>query len=133
MGGLHFYCGKWLGEDKSANPILEVIDDLSDFLTPTEEQQWHTQFMQQWIAQQQNDEIALTQEMLDVLVLPVSRYRDALVERLNLSGPDAGIEEFGPFPRTFSLDENKFWCLRDILAGYEVARRENKAVMIHFC
>src|SRR4051794_25997566 len=110
MGGLHFYCGKWLGEDKSANPILEVIDDLSDFLTPTEEQQWHTQFMQQWIAQQQNDEIALTQEMLDVLVLPVSRYRDALVERLNLSGPDAGIEEFGPFPRTFSLDENKFWC-----------------------
>jgi hypothetical protein len=133
MGGIHFYCGKWLGQDKSANPIFEVVDELQGFVTAEDKPQWQQRFMQQWNEQQQNEEIAMTPEMLQVLVPPAIRFRDALVERLGLSGPNPDIEEFGLFPKTESDDEKKYWCLRDILAGNEVSQRENRPLMVHYC
>lgn len=70
--------------------------------------------------------------MLRVIVEPLRRYRDALAERLGLSGPDAPLEERGAYPRVETEDERKLVCVRDLLAGNEVCQKTNKPIQVYF-
>ena len=133
MAGLHFYCGKWLGDDKSANPIFDVIDDVREFVSPETDHRTMAGFFQEWEAQQENDEIKLSQMMLSALYNPLKRYQSALVSRLGLSSSEASIEELGAFPRSISEDEAKFLCVVDLFKGIEVVKRTGNPLVIHFC
>jgi len=132
MAGLHFYCGKWLGEDKSANPIFEVIDEVREFVSPETDRSM-VDFFREWEAQAENDEIKLSQMMLSALYDPLKRYQGVLVSRLGLSSSQASIEELGEFPRSISEDESKFLCVVDIFKGFEVVNRTGNPLVIHFC
>jgi hypothetical protein len=66
------------------------------------------------------------------IVEPLHRYRDALVKKLGLSGPDASLEELGPYPRVASNDERKLDCVRDLLAGNQVCQRTRKPITVCF-
>ena len=133
MAGLHFYCGKWLGEDKSADPLFDVIDDVRELVSPAEQELWDHEFVPALESQQQNEEIEFSSAMLNAIVDPVRRYQAILVSRLGLSGLDASIEELGDFPRTISEDEKKFLCVVDLLRGHEVVTRTGKPLVVHFC
>ncbi|MFN5709978.1 MAG: hypothetical protein ACK6DS_04490 [Planctomycetota bacterium] len=133
MAGLHFYCGKWLGEDKSANPIFDVIDDVREFVSSGADDQSIEDFFREWDAQLENDKIKLTETMLSALYNPLMRYQDDLVCRLGLSSSEASIEELGAFPRSISDDESKFLCVIDIFKGFEVVKKTGNPLVIHFC
>ena len=133
MAGLHFYCGKWLGEDKSANPIFDVIDDVREFVSSGADDQSIEDFFREWDVQLENDEIKLTETMLSALYNPLMRYQDDLVCRLGLSSSEASIEELGAFPRSISDDESKILCVIDIFKGFEVVKKTGNPLVIHFC
>ena len=133
MAGLHFYCGKWLGDDKSANPIFDVIEDVREIVSSNMDDVAMNEFFREWAAQQENEEIRLSQSMLSTLCNPLKRYQNGLVNRLGLSSPDASIEELGTFPRSISEDEAKFLCVADIVKGFEVVKQTGNPLVIHFC
>ena len=133
MAGLHINCGKWLGDDKSANPIFEVIEEVRDLVSPDEGDSSMDEFFREWGAQQENEEIRLSHSMLSALYIPLRRYQSILVDRLGLSSPEASIEELGPFPRSISEDEAKFLCVADIFKGFEVVKKTGNPLVIHFC
>jgi len=134
MAGLHFYCGDWMGEDKSADPVFEMIEEVADQLRPEEEAAWHDVFAPAWSeAIQAENEVIITPEMLNAIAQPLRRYRDGLVSRLGLSGPEASIDELGGFPRTCTPTERRFECVADLLEGYAVARQTGRPVVVHFC
>jgi hypothetical protein len=133
MAGLHFYCGNWLGEDKSANPVFDVIEEVREFASPETDDPSMAEFFREWDAQQQNDEVKLSQRMLSALCNPLRRYQSVLVSRLGLSSAEASIRELGAFPRSISEDEAKFLCVVDIFKGFEVVKKTGNPLVIHFC
>ena len=133
MAGFHFYCGTWLGDDKSANPIFDVIDEVCELVASETDDRSMEDFIRLWNAQQENDDIRLSQMMLSVLENPLRRYQAVLVRRLGLSSPQASIKELGAFPRSITDDESKFECVVDIFKGYEVVKKTGNPLVIHFC
>ena len=133
MAGLHFYCGKWLGDDKSDNPIFDVIDEVRELFSSETYERSMEDFFREWNAQQENDEIELSEMMLAALYNPLKRYQGILVRRLGLSSSEASIQELGPFPRSISVDEAKFLCVADIFKGFDVVKRTGNPLVIHFC
>jgi len=133
MAGLHFYCGKWLGDDKSANPIFDVIKEVRELVPPSQGDSSMDDFFREWEAQQENEEIRLSHAMLSALCNPLRRYQSVLVCRLGLSSPEASIEELGSFPRSISEDEAKFLCVADLFKGFEVVKQTGNPLVIHFC
>jgi hypothetical protein len=138
MAGLHFSCGKWLGEDKSADSFFEIVGhDLSKFVSPEEMATWEDDFRTPYeIAlksqDQESHEFLLNPAMMRALRGPLERYRDALIQKLRLSGPDASVEELGKFPRSLSADERKLECVRDLIRGNKVCQRNNQAIKVYF-
>jgi hypothetical protein len=130
MAGLHFYCGSWLGDDKSANPIFEVIEEVRELVSTDDALD---DFLREWNAQQENDEIRLSESMLLAICKPLRCYQSILVGRLGLSSLDASIEELGSFPRSISADEAKFLCVVDIFNGFEIVKQTGNPLVIHFC
>jgi hypothetical protein len=133
MAGLHFSCGEWLGEDKSADPFFDIIQkELGAFVTEEERPTWRKQFLAPLARQARARQLKLKPEMMRVIVEPLRRYRDALAQRLGLSGPDAPLTELGAYPRVESEDERKLVCVRDLLAGNEVCQKTNKPIHVYF-
>jgi hypothetical protein len=132
MAGLHFSCDDWMGEDKSANPLFDILHkELGAFVAPEEDADWRRVFWVGYIRQSRARQLKLKPAMLRAIAAPLRRYRDALVERLGLSGPDASLEELGAFPRPMSADEEKLDCVRDLLRGYQVCERTGKPVVVY--
>lgn len=132
MAGLHFSCGRWMGEDKSADLLFDVIPKLlSRYVTKDEKARWQ-RFLTAFNEQADSEVLELTPEMMRAIVGPLGRYRDALVKRLGLSGPDASLEELGAYPRVASKDEWKLECVRDLLAGNDVCQRTRKPITVYF-
>src|SRR5439155_25432602 len=97
MAGLHFSCGKWMGGDKSADPLFDIIPKvLSKYVTDEEKAGWE-RFLAAFNEQADSEVLELTPQMMRAIVGPLARYRDALVKKLGLSGPDASLEELGPY------------------------------------
>jgi hypothetical protein len=132
MAGLHFSCGKWMGGDKSADPLFDIIPKaLSKHVSEAEKADWE-RFLADFNEQADSEELELTPEMMRALIAPLARYRDALVKKLGLSGPDASLEELGKYPRVASKDERKLDCVRDLLAGNKVCQRTKKPITVCF-
>ncbi|MFN6205433.1 MAG: hypothetical protein ACK49R_03215, partial [Planctomycetota bacterium] len=93
MAGLHFYCGKWLGEDKSANPIFDVIDDVREFVSSGADDQSIEDFFREWDAQLENDKIKLTEKQ-DIFRGNLLSYLGAY----SLDNPDKKIKYTEVFP-----------------------------------
>ena len=86
MAGLHFSCGEWMGDDKSADPLFDIIPKvLSKYVADDEEADWE-RFLTAFNEQADAEELELTPAMMRAIVGPLGRYRDALVEKLGLSG-----------------------------------------------
>jgi hypothetical protein len=138
MAGLHFSCGKWLGEDKSANPLFDVLGELKAHVAPGEMESWRRDFWNPYVAacrrsqEEESMEFKLTPKMIRALIGPVRRYRDELVRILGLSGPDASLEERGAFPRTLTDEEDRFLCVCDLIAGNEVCQKTKKSIVVCF-
>jgi hypothetical protein len=132
MAGLHFSCGKWMGDDKSADPVFDIIPKvLSKYVAEDERADWE-RFLTAFNEQAESEELELTPEMMRAIVAPLGRYRDALVKKLGLSGPDASLEELGKYPRVESKEERKLGCVRDLLAGNKVCQRTKKPITVIF-
>src|SRR5438067_542492 len=94
MAGLHFSCGEWFGEDKSADPLFDIIGkELGAFVTEAEKLAWCEQFLRPFNRQSRARQLKLKPKMMQAIAEPLRRYRDELVRRLGLSGPDASLEE----------------------------------------
>jgi hypothetical protein len=133
MAGLHFSCGKLLGEDKSADPLFDIIGkELGRFVTEEEQSAWCDQFLVPFNRQSRAQQLKLKPEMMRAIAEPLRRFRDALVQRLGLSGPEASLEELGAYPRVESAEERKLICVRDLLAGNEVCQRTGKPIVVVF-
>jgi hypothetical protein len=133
MAGLHFSCGEWLGEDKSADPFFDIISkELSPFIHEEEQAAWRRQFLTPLRRQARARQVKLKPEMMQAIVEPLRRYRDALAEKLGLSSPEASLEELGAYPRKESAEERKLTCVRDLLAGNEVCQQTGKPIVICF-
>jgi len=74
----------------------------------------------------------LTPPMMRAILSPLHRYRDALVNELGLSGPNASLEELGKFPRTESGSERELECVRDLIKGNQVCQQINLPIEIRF-
>ena len=133
MSGLHFYRGDWLGDDKTANPINEVISSLAKFVRPEEKKQWKTEFIDKFEGQAEQDVIQLSRSMLEATKLPLERYRDALIRKLGLSGPSFTLDELGKFPWELRLEDEHLFCVRDMLTGLDQCRTSAQPLCIHFC
>ncbi len=132
MAGLHFSCGKWMGEDKSADPLFDIIPKtLSKYVAGNEQADWE-RFLEAFDEQGDSEMLELTPEMMRAIVGPLELYRDALVKNLGLSGPDASLEELGSYPRVLSEDESRLKCVRDMLAGNAVCQRSRKPIVVVF-
>lgn len=132
MAGLHFSCGEWMGGDKSADPLFDIIPKvLAKHVNEDEKADWG-RFLTAFKEQRGSEELELTPEMMRALAGPLRRYRDALVQKLGLSGPDASLDELGPFPRVQSKDERKLDCVRDLLEGNEVCQRSGEPITVYF-
>src|SRR5437868_3170450 len=105
MAGLHFSCGKWLGEDKSADPLFDIIKELKPFVTEEEKEAWCDQFLVPFNRQARARQLKLKPEMMRAIIELLRRYRDALAQRLGLSSPEASLEELGAYPRLESAEE----------------------------
>ena len=133
MAGLHFYCGDWLGDDKSANPIEEVINSVADHVTPEEEDQWTTNFIEKLDEQSKEEVIEMSLSMLESAKVPLQLYRDFLIQKLNLPGPSFTLDDLGGFPRSLREEEEHLLCVMDMLTGLEKCREYGKPLCIHFC
>ena len=52
MAGLHFSCGDWMGDDKGADALLDVIQKgLDAFVTKEEKAAWRKQFLVPFVRQ----------------------------------------------------------------------------------
>jgi hypothetical protein len=132
MAGLHFSCGKWMGGDKTADPLFDIIPKaLSKYVSDEEKANWE-RFLVAFNEQADSEVLELTPEMMRAIVGPLVRYRDALVKKLGLSGPDASLEELGRYPRVPSKDGRSLDCVRDLLAGSEVCQRKRKPITVIF-
>jgi len=132
MAGLHFSCGRWMGGDKTANPLFDIIEKaLPKYLADGEEADFE-QFLRELDEQADEEEINLTPEMMRAIIGPLERYHDALVKKLGLSGPQASLEELGKYPRTMSKAELHVHCIRDLLAGNRVCQRTKKPIKVIF-
>jgi hypothetical protein len=132
MSGLHFSCGKWMGEDKSADPLFDIVPKLlSKYVADGEKADWE-RFLTAFNEQPDSHELELTPEMMRAILGPLGRYRDALVKKLGLSGPEATLEELGAYPRVTSKDERRLECVRDLLAGNKVCQRSKKPIVVYF-
>jgi hypothetical protein len=133
MAGLHFSCDDWFGEDKSADPLFDIIaDELGAFVSKAEERAWREQFLAPLNRQADDDQLRLQPEMMRAIAEPLRRYHDALARRLGLSTPDAPLDELGDYPRTETDEELKLACVRDLLAGNEVCQRTSKPIVVVF-
>lgn len=132
MAGLHFSCGKWMGGDKTADPLFDVIPKaLTKYVADDEKADWE-RFVAAFNEQADSEELELTPAMMRAVVGPLGRYRDALVKKLGLSGPEASLEELGEYPRVPSKDERKLDCVRDLLDGNKVCQRSRKPIVVTF-
>ena len=133
MAGLHFSCAKWLGEDKSANPLFEIIgEELGAFVTEDEKSAWRDQFLVPFNRQSHDRQLILNPEMMRVIAQPLCRYRDELAQRLGLSSPEASLEELGAYPRAEFAEEQKMACVRDLLLGNEVCQKTGRPIVLVF-
>jgi hypothetical protein len=81
MAGLHFSCGDWLGEDKSADPLFDILHkELKAFVVPEEGEGWRA-FWAAYARQARSRQLKLRPEMMRAIAAPLRRYRDALVVR----------------------------------------------------
>ena len=132
MAGLHFSCGRWMVEDKSADPLFDIIPEiLSEYVESEAWLDWLA-FQAEINEQGDSETLLLMPEMMETIVEPQIRYRDDLVQSLGLSGPDASIEERGAFPRTETSEERRFGCVRDLLAGYKVSMQTGEPINVYF-
>jgi hypothetical protein len=133
MAGLHFSCDKWLGEDKSADPLFDIIaKELDAYIGEAEQRAWQEQFLAPFNRQAEDDQLRLQPEMMRAIAEPLRRYRDALVRRLGLSSPDAPLEELEAYARTEEQAERNLACVRDLLAGNEVCQRTGEPIVVIF-
>jgi hypothetical protein len=133
MAGLHFSCGEWLGEDKSADPLFDILGkELGAFVTEEEELAWCEQFLVPFNRKSRARQRKLEPEMMRAITEPLRRYREALARRLGLSRPDASLEELGASPRVESAEERKLVCVRDLLAGNEVCQQTGEPIIVVF-
>jgi hypothetical protein len=133
MAGLHFYCGDWLGDDKSANPINEVLTSLAKFVPQEEEERWKAEFIDKVEEQSERDVLQLSLPMLEATQRPLERYRDKLIRELGLSGPSFTLDELGGFPRRLRKEEEHLFCVSDMLKGLDRCRASGQPLCIHFC
>jgi len=132
MAGLHFSCGKWMGEDKSADPLFDIIPEiLSDYVESEEWFAW-LEFQAKFTEQAQSEEPQLLPSMMASIVEPLTRYRDALIQKLGLSAPEASLDERGPFPRTLTPDERRLECVRDLLVGNKICQQTGEPISVYF-
>ena len=126
MAGLHFSCADWRGDDKSADSLFDVIQkELEAYITEQEKPAWRKQFLVPFIRQSRSRQLKLKPEMMRAIVEPLRRYQDALVQKLDLPGPDAEPTEWG--------DEAwRLYCVRDLLRGNEVCQRTGKPIVVCF-
>jgi hypothetical protein len=127
MAGLHFSCGKWLGDDKSANSLFDIIPtELEAFITDEEKPAWRKQFLIPFNRQRRSSELKLTPAMMRVIAKPLRRYQDALVKKLGL--PDADTD-----PEDWNTDDAwRLYCVRDLLRGNKVCQRNGKPIIVVF-
>jgi hypothetical protein len=127
MAGLHFSCDDWLGYDKSANSLFDIIQKEQDaFVTEEEKPAWRKQFLVPFRRQARARQLKLAPEMMRAIAEPLRRYRDALVERLGLSDPEADP------PGDWGDDAWRLYCVRDLLCGNEVCQRTGKPIVVCF-
>src|SRR5262249_42616839 len=89
MAGLHFSCDDWMGNDKSANSLFDIIQkELDAFVTEEEKPAWRKQFLAPFARQARSRQLKLKPEMLRAIAEPLRRYQSALEQRLGLSGPE---------------------------------------------
>jgi len=132
MAGLHFSCGKWMGKDKSADPLFEIISKLlSKYVADDERADWE-RFLAAFDEQADEEQLELTPAMMRSIVAPLGRYHDALAKQLGLSEPNASLDELDKFPRSASSRASKLHCVRDLLAGNQVCQRSRKPIIVLF-
>jgi hypothetical protein len=126
MAGLHFSCDDWMGGDKSANSLFDIISgELAAYVTEEEKPAWRKEFLAPFNRQARARQLKLKPEMMRVVVEPLRRYQEALVKRLGLSGPD---DE----PAELSEDAWRLFCVQDLLSGNEVCQRTGKPIIVCF-
>src|SRR5262249_40857938 len=118
---------------KSADPLFDILGkELGRFVTEEEKEAWCDQFLVPFNRQARAQQLKLKPEMMRAIVEPLRRYRDALAQRLGLSGPEAALGGLGAYPRVESKDERKLICVRDLLAGNEVCQKTGKPIVVTF-
>jgi hypothetical protein len=136
MAGLHFSCGKWLGEDKSADPFFEVaMDDLPFYLLPVEKEAWAQQvepFFWEPLGEPGN-QVRIPPAIMRLLSVPARRYRAELAEDLGLSGPEATVDEIVAFPTDREATEFRYRCVVDLIRAAEECERSGEPVAVTFC
>ena len=127
MAGLHFSCDDWMGSDKSANALFDVISEaLEAYITEEEKPAWRKQFLSPFRRQARSRLLKLKPEMMRVITVPLRRYRDALVRRLGLPDPDALPEG------DWDDDAWCLYCVQDMLVGNEICQRSGKPIVVCF-
>src|SRR5262245_23807545 len=126
MAGLHFSCGDWMGDDKSANSLFDIIEkELEAFITEEEKPAWRKQFLVPFARQARSRQLKLKPEMMRAIVKPLQRYQDALVQKLGLPNADADPEEWDD-------DAWRLYCVRDLLRGNKVCQSTGKPIIVCF-
>lgn len=138
MAGFHLSCGEWMGTDKSASAISEVLTDVSKVVTPKERAAWRDDFMRPFNAQITSDDpgdfppIRMSKEMMEALIGPLRRYRKKLGERLGDPDPYEApqlVEDSG----NRDSDGWRLLCAQELIAAYEACMESGEPVVLIFC
>jgi hypothetical protein len=137
VAGLHFSCGDWLGNDKSAGPIfLIIMEVLPEHLRENERQTWDEKvdpFFWEPIGEPAN-QVQIPLEIMQLLIEPARRYRARLAKRLKLSGPNASASELSNWDiGDFQQPEFRYYCLVDFERAFEESCRTGEPVKVTFC
>ena len=127
MAGLHFSCGEWLGDDKSADALFDVIEkELVASVTEEEKPAWRKQFLAPFARQSRARHLKLKPEMMRAAAAPLRRLQAALAERLGMPDPDADP----PWER--GEDARRLYCVQDLLKGNEVCQLTGEPIVVCF-
>ncbi len=127
MAGLHFSCGRWMGADKSANPLFDIFDEIEEVIGIADES-WFNDFRD--AIDFESEELELDLKPLAAIAGPMTEYKEMLMLQSGLSA-----EQLANFdiPDTVPVDlVDRLVCVQDFFTGFEHARKSSDPLVVCF-
>ena len=127
MSGLHFGCGKWGGEDNTANPIFEIFDEIEEVIGIADES-WFIDFRD--AVDTESERLVLDAKALAAIEGPMTEYKAMLLKDSGATDEDLANYKI---PDSVS-DEmaDRLLCVGDFFLGLARAKQTSEPLEVYF-